>query len=249
MKNTVLNKLTGNKIDKRRNYILCLDVETAGSIGKPLVYDIGFVVTDSKGNIYEKFSYVISEIFDNSELMTSAYYANKLPLYYSDLEEGKIEKVPFLAMRKQLLECMEIYNIQTISAYNLNFDMRALRTTTEHLYGRGKKFLTQNQKNINLLCLWSFACEVLYSRPSFINFIDKNGLFTEKGNPLTNAQVGYQYLTGKMDFVEEHRGIQDVEIECQIMAKCFAQHKKHKSGILGSPWQIVSKYNKERKNG
>ena len=40
---------------------------------------------------------------------------------------------------------------------------------------------------------------------------------------------------------------EDVEIECQILAKCFAQKKKHESGILGNPWNIVAKYNKEKK--
>ena len=39
----------------------------------------------------------------------------------------------------------------------------------------------------------------------------------------------------------------NVEIECQILAKCFAQMKKHESGILPNPWNIVAKYNKERK--
>lgn len=58
------------KIDKRKNYILVLDVETAGDVEKnPLCYDIGFVVADKQGNIYEQFSYAIEEIFDDSALM------------------------------------------------------------------------------------------------------------------------------------------------------------------------------------
>ena len=150
-------------------------------------------------------------------------------------------------MREVFLKCLEVYNIEMVSAYNLNFDMRALRTTTEKLYGKGKRFLTSEYKDIDLMCIWSFACEVLYSRPSFINFIDKHNLMTEKGNPLTNAEVGYRYISGDLDFEEAHRGLQDVEIECQILAKCFAQMKKHESGILPNPWNIVAKYNKERK--
>ena len=70
---------------------------------------------------------------------------------------------------------------------------------------------------------------------------------TEKGNPLTNAEVGYRYISGDLDFKEAHRGLQDVEIECQILAKCFAQRKKHESGILPNPWNIVAKYNKDKK--
>ncbi len=244
---TILTNLEGTKVDRRKKYIMCLDVETAGNIGSPQIYDIGFAITDKKGNIYQKYSFVISEIFDNKKLMDTAYYACKIPMYLKDLEEGNALKVKFLEMREVFLKCMEVYNVEMISAYNLNFDMRALKNTTEKLFGKGKRFLTSEYKDVDLMCIWSFACEVLYSRPSFINFIDKHNLMTEKGNPLTNAEVGYRYISGNTEFVEAHRGLEDVEIECQILAKCYAQKQKHESGILGSPWNIVAKYNKSRK--
>ena len=38
-----------NRIDRRKKYILVLDVETAGNIGSPLVYDLGFAICDKKG--------------------------------------------------------------------------------------------------------------------------------------------------------------------------------------------------------
>ena len=51
------------KIDRRKKYILVLDVETAGDVEKnPLCYDVGFLVADKKGNIYEEHSFAISEI-------------------------------------------------------------------------------------------------------------------------------------------------------------------------------------------
>ena len=39
------------KIDLRRNYLLVLDVETIG-VDEKLVFDIGFIVSDKKGNKY-----------------------------------------------------------------------------------------------------------------------------------------------------------------------------------------------------
>lgn len=245
--NTTGIKVEGTKVDKRKKYIMVLDVETAGNIGKPLVYDLGFAVIDKKGNIYEEKSFVISEIFDNQKLMEGAYYSNKLPLYYEGLENGKYQKVSFMKAREEFLKLMYKYDISTISAYNLNFDMRALKTTMEKFNGKGMKFLTADFKDIDLLCIWSFACEVLYSRKSFINFIDKHNYMTPKGNPLTNAEVGYQYITGNTDFEEAHMGLDDVRIEAKILAKCIAQKKRHDSGILGSPWNIVAKYNKSVK--
>ena len=64
-------------MDRRRKYIMVLDVETTGNIGFPLVYDLGFAIVDKKGNIYEERSFVISEIFDNKKLM------NRLTIYNS----------------------------------------------------------------------------------------------------------------------------------------------------------------------
>ena len=79
-----------NKIDYRHHYILVVDTETANTFsdGKKLdyssglVYDCGFAVVDTKGNVYETFSFVNSDIFGIDVLMQSAYYANKI--YESD---------------------------------------------------------------------------------------------------------------------------------------------------------------------
>ena len=243
---TILAGLNEVKVDRRKKYIMCLDVETANGFSKPLIYDMGFAITDKKGNIYQKFSFVIEEIFDNKELMDTAYYKEKVPMYLEKIANGETIKVSYLEMREVFLKCLEVYRVDMVAAYNLNFDMRALRATTEKLYGKGKRFLTSEYKDIDLMCIWSFCSEVLYSRASFINFIDKHNYMTEKGNPLTNAEVGYQYITNNTDFKEKHMGLDDVLIECKLLAKCFAQKKAHESGILNHPWRIVADYKKSR---
>ena len=63
-------------MDRRKNYYITIDTETCGSLGEPLVYDIGFTIHDKKGNIYESRSYVVSEIFYKEyKKMKTAYYA------------------------------------------------------------------------------------------------------------------------------------------------------------------------------
>lgn len=58
------------KVDKRKKYVMVLDVETTNNNiedrehNDGLVYDIGFVVADKQGNIYAKRSFAIKEIFD-----------------------------------------------------------------------------------------------------------------------------------------------------------------------------------------
>lgn len=238
--------MLSRKIDKRKSYVMVIDVETCGDRKKPVVYDIGIAIIDKKGTIYDKFSFIISEVFDNEELMSSAYYKSKIRHYRQNIEKGLSKKVKFLEMRSIFLELLRVYRVETISAYNLKFDMRALTSTTEYFFGQGKKFLSSTYKDIKLLCIWSFACEVLYSRQSFLNFVNNHDYLTKTNNPKTTVEIGYKYVTGDTDFVEKHMGLDDVVAECRILAKCFAQHKRHESGIIGSPWRIVSKFKKSR---
>jgi hypothetical protein len=55
--------------------------------------------------------------------------------------------------------------------------------------------------------------------------------------------VLYRYITGNTDFIESHTGLEDVDIERQILAYCFRKHKAMDKGA----WE-TAKYKKERQN-
>lgn len=232
-------------VDKRKKYIMVMDVETAGGLEQKLVYDLGFAIVDKKGNIIEERSFLIKEIFENKPLMTSAYYAEKVPTYLKDLEEGKHELVSFWQAREELLMMAEHYGVKTFSAYNLNFDMSALKNTTNYILSGGKshkgnyKFLTPNFKGSEMLCIWSLACELLFSQKSFAKFAVENQLYSKAGNYRTSAEVAYRYMTNDPGFVEEHTGLEDVRIEAEILGRCLRQNKKFISGIINHPWRLV----------
>ena len=85
-------------MDKRKTYLLGIDTETANGrttedgktdLTDSLVYDIGYVVTDKKGTIYEKGSLAIAEIYCWHEMMDSAYYKEKLPRYEKEIKNGR----------------------------------------------------------------------------------------------------------------------------------------------------------------
>lgn len=225
-------------MNKRKKYHLVLDVETIGTDEK-YIYDIGYVIADREGNIYEERSYIIREIFFNTALMDKAYYRDKIPEYFDDIAIGKRIVIPFAEMRTEFLDLMEKYRVKVVSAYNLTFDMSALTATTK-LLEQGEKFLTKKQKEVELLCLWSFACEVLYT-PKFQKIAREKGWTTQKGNIQTSAEIGYRFITGQYDFKEEHKGIEDVHIEIKIMVACYKKKKKHKSGIIKNCWRIPNK--------
>lgn len=244
MKDQIIKTKGGNfkmkTIDKRKNYYLTLDVETAGSFKQKLVYDLGFAIHDRKGNIIEERSFIIEEIFYNKDLMDTAYYKEKVPTYERDIVRGLHDVVPFDYARNVMLNMIEHYNPKFVMAYNLNFDMDALRKTAKHIMGLDK-FLDNRAKGIVPKCIWSYACETLFKQKSFAKFAFENGLYSEAGNYKTSAEVAYAYMTGNASYEEEHTGMEDVRIEVEIFARCERQHKKHESGILSHPWRLVSK--------
>ena len=233
------------KIDRRKSYIMVVDVETTGGLNNPLVYDIGYAITDKKGNIYETRSFIIKEIFYNKPLMANAYYSEKIPKYLKDISEGIRTVVPFLEMRNDFIALAEKYNIKTIAAYNLKFDTKALTNTIRYITKEPKaKFLPRTLKNVKMMCIWCLACEVLYTQKTFARVAIKNGWITEAGNLKTSAEVGYRYLTGDIDFIEEHTGLEDVLIEIKIMAYALRQNKKRTAGMFEHPWKIPNNLQK-----
>ena len=75
--------------------LIVLDTETTNSIDEPLMYDIGWIVTNRNGTIYESHSYVVAEIFLDKELMTSAYFADKIPMYWEQIKNGERKLAKF----------------------------------------------------------------------------------------------------------------------------------------------------------
>ena len=118
------------KIDRRKKYVLVLDIETANMAEDALAYDIGFAVADKKGDIYERYSFMVSELFfDNKDLMETAYYAKKLPQYWEDYKAGTRKIASIYTIRKIVRETMEKFNIHDVFAYNANFDKTGLDRT------------------------------------------------------------------------------------------------------------------------
>jgi len=228
----------------KKQYFLVVDVETANDTTDSLVYDLGFAVTDRQGNIYETQSLIISEIFyGESELMQSAYYAKKIPMYLQGIKNKKFQVVNFYTARVILLALMKKYSIKTVMAYNANFDMSALNTTQRFL--TKSKFRYFFPYGTKFECIWSMACQVLYTQTRFVKFAFENDFVSPAGNLQTSAEVGYRYLTGDNSFEEDHTGLSDVLIETQIMAQCFKQHKKMKKTINRYCWTIPQKKRKE----
>ena len=228
------------KIDKRKKYLMVLDVETTnnnmekGAKNDGLVYDIGFVVCDKQGNIYCKRSYAVQEIFDWTELMSTAYYYKKLPKYYERLANNKMYKNSIWHIRKVIKEIMQIFNITEVYAYNANFDYTTLNNTVRYLSGSACRWFFPYGTQI---CdIWNIACQVLGTQKTF----QWENIRNANNNLITNAERMFGYCE-QIDFEEEHTGLADAVVESQILARCFKSHKSINKKINRACWRICQK--------
>ena len=51
------------------------------AIAKPLVYDIGWSITDRQGNIVKTENFLVQETFFVPNIFNTAYYRDKRPIY------------------------------------------------------------------------------------------------------------------------------------------------------------------------
>ena len=233
----------------KKHFYITLDTETCGSLGKPLVYDLGYTIHDRYGNIYEQRSYVVREIFYGEwKKMKSAYYAEKLPQYKEGIKSGKWNVASFWAIRKELFNLMKDYNIKAIIAYNAGFDRRALNCTLNYL-SKFDKEQTFFNKNVKIWDTWHMACQTLLKQKKFFKNALVHEWVSEAGNVKTSAEITYRHVNEIPDFVEAHTALEDALIETAIFAKCVKTHKKMNREIIAHPWQIPQPDFKEyRKN-
>ena len=229
------------KIDRRHIYGICLDTETANTIvgedgldmTNVLFYDLGFQVVDSHGRTYgEKYSFVNSDIFlHEKELMKSAYYANKIPQYWKDIWVGKRKVATTYEIRKALCEVVERYNCQFVCAHNAQFDQRALNNTQR--WTTKSRFRYFLPKDLEWWDTLKMARSVMGQMPTYRKFCEENGYLTKNGQLRFTAEICYRFISKDSTFTESHTGLEDVEIETEILRYCHRQHKPMKKKVKG----------------
>ena len=231
--------LMNQKIDRRHTYGIVLDTETANTItnehgldmSNVLFYDLGFQLVDSHGRTYgKKFSFVNSDIFTHeAELMQSAYYAKKIPQYRADLASGKRILANTYEIRKSLVDIINKYNCKFVCAHNARFDYNSLNNTQRWTTkSRFRYFLPYGLEWWDTL---KMARSVMGKMPTYQRFCAENGYTTKTGKPRFTAEICYRFITKDNTFVESHTGLEDVEIETEILRYCHRQHKAMKKKL------------------
>ena len=226
-------------IDRRHVYGIMIDTETANGLDDPLFYDVGYQVIDSHGKLYKNRSFINADIFlAEKDLMTSAYYADKIPQYWESIKKGERILTSLYNIKKALAEDVKEYNCKFICAHNAFFDYKALNTTQRYITkSKYRYFVPQGLEWWDTMRM---AQSVIYKMPTYKRFCSENGYMISKNRPKLTAEVLYRFITKDINFVEEHKGLEDVDIERQILAYCKRQHKAMKKELFTNCSQKTS---------
>ena len=205
-----------------------------------LVYDLGYIITDGETVLRER-SFVIAETFYNDAMMNSAYFADKLPQYRAGLGKDW-EVISFLTAWETFKNDCKEFGVKDVFAYNARFDRNVLNHTIE-TYSKGfVKFFFPYKLRIK--DVWTMAGKTVCATKKFVKYCVENGYMTNKGNPSTNAEIVYRYMTKDSEFIEAHTALQDSLIENDILKRIRKRHQKTETKPNGTGWRTASNIKK-----
>lgn len=202
--------------------IMIIDTETTNSLEDPVVYDVGFEVFDLEGNTYESCSMINTEVFNDPSLMSTAYYADKIPLYMEKVLTGQSVMIPWKSIKTVVKDSIIRNNCKIVAAHNARFDNRSLNLTQRYITtSKWRYFLPYGTEWWDTL---KMARETLKNDSAYRQFCLDNGFVTSRNVNKYTAEIIYRYLTGETDFNEKHMGLDDVKIEREIFLYCVRKN-------------------------
>lgn len=197
---------------------LMVDTETANGLDCPIMYDFGYAVIDDNGSVYEQGSYIIADIFFDKELMSSAYYADKVPQYLEDINNGLRKLITLKDLRQRVKETMAKYEIADVIAHNARFDYCSTNTTQRYMTSSKWRYFFPY--GISMVDTLKMARKVLGQDSNYKEFCMTNGYLTKRNQCRYTAEIIYRYISNDNGFIEKHTGLEDVMIEKEIFNYC-----------------------------
>lgn len=210
-------------MNNRDLYIL-MDTETANTMDSPLCYNVAWAVIDSHGETYDRGNFINSDIFyDMPELMQTAYYASKIPEYEAQIAAGEVTVANWFEIRQAFRTMCQQYGVKAVIAHNMRFDYCSCNTTQR--YETASRYRHFFPRGVELWDTMRMAQDVIVKKPTYRQFCEENGFICKNGQVRKTAEVLYRYIAQDEAFEEEHKAMEDVDIECQIFWYCVRQHK------------------------
>lgn len=232
-------------------YYVVIDTETCDGQGRTLaypsprdalIYDIGWLIVDSTGEVVERRSIIVSDTFNRTDIMASAYYADKVPGYVERIRRGEVQTMSALDAFHLLAYDVERYRVRDAWAYNARFDRTVIDATISH-YSNGFANLETMFPRIRFRDIWDYASCITGTRP-YVEWCETHGFVSAKGNPVTNAERVYGYLTDSPDYVESHTALADCYTELTIL-QAAKRRKKRTRHTMGQGWRDAARVARE----
>ena len=201
-----------------------------------LVYDLGIVVADRDGNVYDKFSLVNTDVFYDIALMNTAYYANKLPEYHAGIGESW-EPMSWQGISELFRALIMDYKISDVWAYNVKYDQSAVNYTTSQASGKWRKYFAPYGTRYR--DIWDYAGSTICATQKYVRWCIEHGFVSASGNPSTSADTVGKYLRGSTSYQEQHTALSDAEDELQILLAAFKRKQKARQS-KGQGWRDAS---------
>ena len=226
-------------------YFMVIDTETTDKAGRKtaqpepwnsLVYDLGYIIADSDGNVVVEQSFVLTDTFFNNALMNSAYYADKRPQYLMDAsgdESGCWRYVSTLDAFRTMREDIKRYKVRNVWAYNCKFDIAALNSTVRTYSNGFASFWFPY--GVRVRDIWDYASCITKTK-RYVKWAASHDMFTTSGNPKTSAETVYAYLENNAGYIESHTALDDCYTELTILNAARKRHAKTRHS-MGQGWR------------
>lgn len=213
----------------RRVFVIC-DTETI--CDARLVWDIAWLVCDSKGNVLESFNACVADVlaspFGRKLVARDGFTSRKLSngmrksdWYLSQIDADNMPVMSFADIKSAFDAIGPRYRAQVVfCAYNADFDIRALNDNSD-TYGLGSFFGSK----VITCDIWHTALDTICNSNRFVAWAIANEYTSDKGNIRTSAETVYRYMRGDTNFEERHTALADCEIEREILFKARKYHK------------------------
>lgn len=202
-----------------KNMYCTLDTETFGGASKPKgIYHLGGFVHDRNIQTSGAFNYVIAEHY--GQIQKDSYAKKNFQRYERMVEDGVATMV---ATEKEAVEAVnrlcDFYGVRYMMAFNSGFDFT-------------KTICRELLENREFIDIWLMAMQTLTFRKKYQAFCRENNfLSSSKKSCSTSAETVYAYLTGNVEYIEEHTALEDAKIEMEIFKACIDSHKKFSKNV------------------
>ena len=249
---------------KKKLTVAVIDTETTmRNEHSHLIFDFAFVI----GNVYDDNSvdcleknYLIKDTLKDPENFIFTYTdnetGNRVPYsldsrYSRSLDRWangeRYEVATWDYAYKQFWDYCSRMGVDVITAYNLNFDLKAMQKTQAQYSDKQLRL----PNGVDKVCLMDM-CQTFIMNRDFKLWWDsleedfKNQFRTEKGNMSYSAECIYRYLFEDYFYTEQHTALRDCRMEWKLLKYCYRKwandiNKHFINNIRGVSWRTANK--------